>query len=207
VGVIDNFKSDGEYRANKPALFELAHGKTGTWMRKLIIKVKPGTDALVEARLVREFGAITKDWNADVSYMENQRKNTQNITLIPIAIFLIVVTFLLINVALGLFGVLNVSITKRRGEIGLRRALGATESAISWQIVAEIWTLSTFALIIGVLLAGQFPLLNVFDLNAGVYLLAMVISAVVIYGLVTVCALYPGLLASRMQPALALHEE
>lgn len=207
VGVVGNFKSDGEYRANKPALFELAHGKTGTWMRKLIVKVKPGTDARVEAQLVREFGAITKDWNADVSYMEDQRKNTHSITLIPIAIFLIVVTFLLINVALGLFGVLNVSIAKRRGEIGLRRALGATETAISWQFVGEIWALATFALILGLLLAGQFPLLSVFDLDAGVYLLAMGISVIVIYLLVTICALYPGLQAARLQPAVALHED
>jgi putative ABC transport system permease protein len=55
----------------------------------------------------------------------------------------VVSSFLLINVALGLFGILNVSIAKRRSEIGLRRALGATGRGISRQFVGEMWVLTT----------------------------------------------------------------
>lgn len=207
VGVIGNFKSRGEYQRNDPGIFELMRESKPNWLRTMILKVKPGTDAAFEARLMKDFAAMTKDWNVDVSYLEKQRRTMQNITLVPVLIFLIVSGFLLINVALGLFGVLNLSIAKRRSEIGVRRAMGATAGAITAQFVGEIWVLATFGLLIGLLFAVQFPLLNVFDLEAGVYLTAIGVSVGVIYAIVTLCALYPSRQAARVQPSVALHEE
>jgi putative ABC transport system permease protein len=169
--------------------------------------VHPGTDANFEAQLVKDLGAMTHGWATEVSYMENQRSNAQNITLVPVIIFLVVSGFLLINVALGLFGILNVSIAKRRSEIGLRRALGATGQGISRQFVAEMWVLTTFGLVIGLLFALQFPLLNVFDLDPAVYLTAILIATLAIYAIVTACAYYPSRQAATIQPATALHEE
>ncbi|WP_040005804.1 ABC transporter permease [Fibrisoma limi] len=207
IGVIGNFKTQGEYMTNAPGLFQLNKGEARAYNRTVLLKVKPGTDASFEARLTKDLGMLTKDWTLEVSYMENQRQSTHNITLVPVTIFLIISGFLLINVALGLFGVLNVSITKRRSEIGLRRALGATGNGISKQFVGEIWVLATFGLLIGLLFAVQFPLMNVFDLESGVYVTAIVVSIVVIYLIVTLCALFPSRQAAEVQPAIALHEE
>jgi putative ABC transport system permease protein len=173
----------------------------------MLIRVKSGTDAVFESKLVKDITSMTPGWSVDVNYLTDARETQHNITLVPIIIFLVVSGFLLINVALGLFGVLNVSIARRRGEIGLRRALGATEGSISWQFVGEMWVLATFALVLGLLLAGQFPLMNVFDLDAGVYLMAMAASVLIIYLLVTLCALFPSRQAATVQPAVALHEE
>ncbi len=207
VGVMGNFKSRGEYQSNDFGIFELTREAKPHWLRTMVVKVAPGTDAGFEARLMKDFAAMTKDWNIDVSYMEKQRQTMQNITLVPVLIFLIVSGFLLINVALGLFGVLNLSIAKRKSEIGVRRAMGATAGAITAQFVGEIWVLATFGLLIGLVLAVQFPLLNVFDLEAGVYLTAIGVSVGVIYAIVTLCALYPSRQAARVQPSVALHEE
>ncbi|QKZ11148.1 ABC transporter permease [Spirosoma sp. KUDC1026] len=206
VGVIGNFKSKGEFMSNRPAMFELIKANN-SWDNQILVKVKPGTDALFEARLVRDIALTVKGWSVEVDYLVNSRQNQRNVTLVPIIIAGIVCGFLLINVALGLFGVLNVSIAKRRGEIGLRRALGATEGGISWQFVGEIWVLATFALIVGLLLAGQFPLLKVFDLDPAVYLTAMLVATLIVYLLVSLCALYPSRQAATVQPAVALHEE
>jgi putative ABC transport system permease protein len=115
--------------------------------------------------------------------------------------------FLIANVALGLFGVLWYNINKRRGEIGLRRAVGATGTAISMQLVAEALVLSSLSLILGSFFAIQFPLLNVFDLPSGVYLSAIALSVIFLYLLVIICALYPGKQAAGIYPAVALHEE
>ncbi|HEY9196279.1 MAG TPA: FtsX-like permease family protein, partial [Mucilaginibacter sp.] len=98
-------------------------------------------------------------------------------------------------------------INKRRGEIGLRRAVGATGGSVSGQLIVESLILATLSLIIGTFFAVQFPLLNVFDLSAGIYLVAMVLAVVFIYLLVFVCALYPGRQAAAIYPAVALHEE
>lgn len=207
VGVIGNFKSRGEYQRNDPGVFEYVRESKPHWLRTLIVKVAPGTDASFEAKLMKDYAAMTKDWNVDVSYLEKQRKTTQNITLVPVLIFLIVSGFLLINVALGLFGVLNLSIAKRRSEIGVRRAMGATAGIITAQFVGEIWVLATFGVLIGLIFAAQFPILRVFDLEPGVYLSAIGVSALVIFAIVTLCAIYPSLQAARVQPSVALHEE
>ena len=206
TGVVDTYKDKGEFMPNEPTLFELIN-PGDDWHRTLVVKVKPGTDAIFEANMQKDIAAMMKDWNVQVVYLDSARESKINQVLVPTIIFLIICGFLLINVALGLFGVLNVSIARRRGEIGLRRALGATEGSISRQFVGEMWVLATFALVLGLLLAGQFPLLNVFDLDAGVYLTAMAVSVVVIYLLVTLCAIFPSRQAATVQPAVALHEE
>jgi putative ABC transport system permease protein len=139
--------------------------------------------------------------------MEEQRRSRHKMVLIPVYIFLTISGFLLINVALGLFGILNLNIARRRGEIGLRRAVGATANGISRQFVGEMWVLATFALLLGLLFAVQFPLMNVFDLDAAIYTRAILISVLAIYGIVTVCALYPSRQAARIHPSVALHEE
>ncbi len=206
AGVVDYYKDKAEFMKNKPTMFELLKAND-SWNKTMLIKVKPGTDAVFEAKLVHDITATVKGWGVDVKYLSDARKTQHNITLIPVIIFLIVCSFLLINVGLGLFGVLNLSIAKRRGEIGLRRALGATGRGITTQFIGEIWVLATFAMLLGLLFAIQFPLLNVFDLQAGIYLTAIAISVVVIYGIVTLCALFPSRQAAMIQPATALHEE
>jgi len=206
VGVVDNFKAKGEFMTNKPAIFQQLSANE-EYYKKILIKLKPGTNAVFEAKLVKNISAMVTGWSVDVDHLTESRQNQHNLTLVPVIIFVIVCSFLLINVALGLFGVLNVSITRRRGEIGLRRALGATERSISWQFVGEMWVLATFALVLGLILACQFPLLNVFDLASSVYVIAIIIAALIVYLLVTLCALFPSRQAATIQPAVALHEE
>ncbi|GAB3551576.1 ABC transporter permease [Spirosoma fluminis] len=206
VGVLDNFKAKGEFMTNKPAYFELVRA-SDTWNNTMLVKVKPGTDAVFEARVVKDVAALVKGWSVEVNYLTDSRKNQHNLVLVPVIIASIVSGFLLINVALGLFGILNLSIAKRRGEIGLRRAIGATGKGISTQFIGEIWVLATFAMLIGLLFAAQFPLLNVFDLASGIYVMAIIIAVLIIYAIVTLCALFPSRQAAHIQPAIALHEE
>ncbi|MES2730199.1 MAG: FtsX-like permease family protein [Bacteroidota bacterium] len=205
VGIIGNFKGKGEYSDNSQAFFRPIYGRPNR--STFLIKVKPGTDASFEALLAQEIGAMSENPNVSVSYMEEERKQSLSSTLLPMTIALVVSVFLLINVGLGLFGVLNLSIARRRSEIGLRRALGATERGISLQFLGEIWVLASFSLLIGLLFAFQFPLLNVFDLDAEVYLIAIALSVLIIYGLVTLCAWLPSWQAARIHPATALHED
>lgn len=206
VGVIDNFKAKGEFMTNAPAVFEMIEAKN-TWDKIYLVKTKPGTDAMFEAKLVKEMSTMLVGWNVEVNPLVDSRKNQHNLTLVPVIIFLIICSFLLINVALGLFGVLNLSIARRRSEIGLRRAIGATARQVSWQFVAEIWVLATFSLLFGLLFAVQFPIMHVFDLASGVYIGAIALAVAIIYGLVTLCALFPSRQAATIHPAVALHEE
>jgi putative ABC transport system permease protein len=206
AGVIDYYKDKAEFMENKPTMFELIKAQN-TWNKTLVVRVKPGTDAVFEAELVKSISSIAKGWSSEVIYLTDARKQQHDLTLIPVLIFLIVCSFLLINVALGLFGILNLSIARRRGEIGLRRAMGATEGTVTTQFLGEIWVLATFSLIIGLLFAVQFPLMNVFDVAGGIYVAAIIAAVLIIYLIVTLCAWYPSRQASRIHPAVALHEE
>lgn len=114
--------------------------------------------------------------------------------------------FLLINVVLGLFSILYQNISRRKPEIGLRRAAGATGVQIYWQIVLEIALLATLAIIPGAIVTVQFAIFEVFGEHKEYYP-AIIVAAGIIYIVVVLCALYPAALASRIQPAHALHEE
>ncbi|MCF2444829.1 FtsX-like permease family protein [Dyadobacter sp. CY345] len=206
AGVVDYYKDKAEFMLNKPIMFELLKADQ-IYNKTLVIRVKPGTDAVFEAKLVKAITGIGKGWSSEIIYLTDARQTQHNITLIPVIIFLIICSFLLVNVALGLFGILNLSIARRRGEIGLRRAMGATEGSVTAQFLGEIWVLASFSLVLGILFAIQFPLMNVFDVAGGVYVTAIIIAIVVIFIIVTLCAWYPSRQASRIHPAIALHED
>lgn len=206
VGIVDKFKAKGQYMSDSPALFQML-SKDDRWNANILIKTRPGTDANFEARLVKDIATMLPGWGVEVGYLKDSRKNRENLTLVPVLIFLIISGFLLTNVGLGLFGVLNLNIAKRKGEIGLRRAMGATESKVTGQFLGEIWVLATFSLVIGLVFAFQFPLLNVFDLDREIYLMAIFAAVVVIYIIVTLCAWFPSKQAATIHPAVALHEE
>lgn len=206
VGIVDKFKAKGQFMSDTPGLFQILE-KNDRWNSNILIKTKPGTDANFEARLVKDIAMMLPGWGVEVGYLKDSRKNRENLTLVPVLIFLIISGFLLTNVALGLFGVLNLNIAKRKGEIGLRRAMGATEAKVTGQFLGEIWVLATFSLIIGLIFAVQFPLMNVFDLDKEIYIIAILAAVAVIYIIVTLCAWFPSKLAAAIHPAVALHEE
>jgi putative ABC transport system permease protein len=207
IGVVQGVKEKGDYAKAGSGMYYRADTGAFRWLGKIIVKVEPGANAAFEARLYKTLSNYMKDSNVEIEHLVNKRTSINYFTLVPMIVLLIVGGFLTINVALGLFGVLWYNINKRRGEIGLRRAVGASGSSISWQLIAETLVLATFSLIIGSFFAVQFPLLNVFDLQAGIYLLALLFSVIFIYALVIICAAYPGKQAAAIYPAVALHEE
>jgi putative ABC transport system permease protein len=209
VGVTDYFRAGSEYAAEDPAVFiriNLQNNPNAFW-NELLIRVKPGTGIDFEERMVKEISGIGKDWALEVATLEKMRQNKAKLTLVPMIALGLVCAFLILNVALGLFGVLWYNISRRNSEIGLRRALGAASSQIYWQFIGEVMVLATFGLLFGVLFAIQFPLLQVFQVESEVYITSLTSAAILIYILTVLCALYPSRQAAAIQPATALHEE
>jgi putative ABC transport system permease protein len=207
IGVVDNIKFDGDYQAPAKAIYALYDTSAYHWLGKILVKVSPDADAAFESRLYKFMANSLKNSNIEIEHLSNKLTDYNKFTLVPLIILSIVAAFLIINVALGIFGVLWYNINKRRGEIGLRRAVGASGSSVSSQLVNEAMILATLSLIIGSFFAVQFPLLNVFDLPSSVYITAMLLAIIFIYILVLVCSLYPGKQAAAIYPAVALHEE
>ncbi len=206
IGVVNDFKDKGDFQALEPGIFRRMDTSVYNFITAILINIQPNADAAFESKLFKSLSNAIGS-SIEIVHLTNQRKTINKITLVPMIVLFIVAGFLIINVALGLFGVLWYNISRRRSEIGLRRAVGASGNSISRQLVGEALVLSTLALIIGSFFAVQFPLLNVFDLAAGIYFLALVLSVAFIYLLVILCAFYPGKQAASIYPAVALHEE
>ncbi|GAA4013468.1 hypothetical protein GCM10022408_28180 [Hymenobacter fastidiosus] len=209
VGLVERFRADGDLVEARPAMLVRVSQQDTVWgeAQAILLRVRPGAGAALERQMNRETLAIAKGWSVGITTMSEQRAAQLKRTLTPIVALVIVCVFLIVNVALGLFGVLWQTISQRRTEIGVRRALGATGPAVSGQIVGEMLVVATFGLGLGLLVAVQFPLLGVFGVPAGVYGTAMLLAAGLLYALVIACAVYPSQLAAGIRPAVALREE
>ena len=207
IGVVADMKDHSDFSPTGTGIYNRVDTGFFGWVSRIVIKVSPTADAGFEGHLYKTVAGVMKQTSIEIEHFTKKRDDLNKETLTPIVILIILAAFLIINVALGLFGVLWYNINKRRGEIGLRRAVGASGNSVSWQIVGESMFLATLSLIIGTFFAIQFPLLNLFNLSAEVYIAAIILSIIFIYILVLVCSLYPGKQAAAVYPAVALHEE
>jgi len=212
IGVIEAYKQKGEYAENKPGFLEYRYleniaDSMNVPFNTLLIRVKPGVTSGFEEKLMQQASRIAQGWTLEIKTMPEMRTSYNKVALMPLIIFSIVCGFLILNVALGLFGVLWYNINRRISEIGLRRAIGAASGQVYNQFVGEVLVLATFSILLGILVAGQFPLLQVLGVQTSVYLAAMGISVGIIYLLAIGCAAYPSRQAAKIQPATALHEE
>jgi len=206
IGVVNDYRANGDFVPGNNVMFSQLDTAYLKYTHTVLIKVKETADATFESKLYK-FMATTMRSAVEIQHVDEMRNARNKETILPVLLFIIVASFLIINVALGLFGVLWYNINKRRGEIGLRRAIGASGNSVSYQLVMEAIILATMSLTVGCFFAVQFPLLNVFDIPASVYIIAILLSVLFIYVLVFACSLYPGKQAAGIHPAVALHEE
>jgi len=210
IGVVADYRFGGEFRSAEDYLFARLNREDPDlqWFGRIVLKVRPGTDVDFEERLMQRLDQITTGWSFQVDRMSDQRAAYMRDNVFPVAVFGVVASFLILNVALGVFGVLWYSINRRRAEIGLRRAVGASAGHISKQILGESLAMATLGIAVGSVLAFQVPILNLFSgVGTGIYFVAVVFAAAFIYLVVALCAWYPSKLAADIQPAVALHGE
>jgi putative ABC transport system permease protein len=173
----------------------------------LIVRVNKNEGANIEYLLYRQLIGRYENTALKIRPLSEYRKTRIQNTFLPLILLGLVLGFLIFNSISGLFGVLWYNISLRRSEIGLRMAVGASKSHIYKQFIGEMLVLATLGIIPGLIITAQFPILSVFNIETKVYLLAMLIAALLIYLLVTLCAILPSANAAKIQPAIALHEE
>lgn len=215
IGIIEDFRNNGElstlapyaiYRKDMEA--KTLSGRPETMPNNILIKVRGGTTAAFEETLIKRLQPEAKDWTFEIKPLGQMRNIKLDDALLPLYGFAIIAGFLIIMVALGLSGVLWLNVTQRTQEMGLRRACGAARKKIHRQILGELFMTTTIALIAGVLVVVQFPLLNILGFaDWKVYTISVVISVLIIYGLTAICGLYPSRMATKIHPADALHYE
>lgn len=210
VGVVADHRRHGELSGPRNVVIE------PMWLEdpepfyglSMLLAVRPATPAAFEDELVKRLERVVPTWSFTVQPLAQVRENYLVSTLAPLLIAAIVTGFLMIMVALGLLGVLWQNVTRRTREMGLRRAKGATAGAVRRQILIEVTLMTSFAVVVAAVIAAQLWLTGLFGpIDFGVYALAFVLAAAVIYLLTLLCGLYPSWLATRIHPAEALHYE
>ena len=210
VGVVREFRKSGELSARTNFIFERMRLDQPSWFqpRSILVKVRPETPPAFEEELSNLLQGVAPDWSFRIKPLHEVRAATLRELLAPLAAGGIVAFFLLLMVALGLFGVLWQNLLQRTRELGLRRAAGASRSSVHRQVLSEQAILTSFGVLLGVILVIQIPVLDLVGfIRPEVFAGGLLFAMAAIYLLSTLCAFYPSSMASRVQPAEALRYE
>jgi putative ABC transport system permease protein len=211
VGVVPPYRKEGEFSA--PHVNMVFFRKTltkanGHAPNHLLVRVRPGTPVEFEAQLMQHLHRVMPEVSMDVRRLEQMRDFSNRARSTPILVGATIALFLISMVALGLTGVLWQNVTRRTRELGLRRAVGASATTVRRQVLLEVALLATLAVIIGLAVVLQLPLLGIFAIfTPAVFTTGIIAALVVIYGITLASGLYPSWLASRLTPAEALRYE
>jgi len=216
IGVMTAFRQEGEFDSPDNYVFErqrLDPAPEGAGPAEsrpagdVLVRVAAGSTAELEQRILDAVRDVAKGWSFRVEPLPVARDRVSRFYLAPLMMVGLVTAFLAIMVGLGLTGVLWLAVTRRTREIGLRRAKGATRGDIRRQILGEILILTTLAILPGVLLALQLPLVGALPVPGGVFAVSLALSVLGIYLLAVLCGWYPARLAVRVEPTEALRYE
>ena len=111
---------------------------------------------------------------------------------------------------IGVMNIMLVSVTERTKEIGIRKAIGATKSAIILQFLLEAMTLTFFGGLVGVVLAVGISklIMTIFpSLPAIIELKAIIFSLVISIGIGLVFGVFPAWKAAKLDPIDCLRYE
>ncbi|MGB3800401.1 MAG: FtsX-like permease family protein [Lewinella sp.] len=210
IGVVDNYKYHSNFAENRPLTFfspRSWYGDGQDPFEQMIVRAEPGRTASIEEPIFNLLSQLTKNPDVVIWNMAEDRIKANRPVVIPLVILISISAFLLINIALGLFGVLFTQISHRRAEIGLRKAMGATPAEVTTQFVLEVVLVTVAGLLIGIFFAVQVPLLELLPIPAEFFYLGIGAAVLTILVIVVLCALIPSRQAAGLHPALVLHEE
>ncbi|MGH7575725.1 MAG: FtsX-like permease family protein [Longimicrobiales bacterium] len=115
----------------------------------------------------------------------------------------------LVLASLGLYSLMAYQVATRRQEIGIRKAVGATDGRLVWGVLGNSLTLTTVGAVLGLgawyrLLPATRELID--GISSGGYVVPLTV-ALIVGGSCVLATLVPALRASRVDPVVTLKSE
>jgi predicted permease len=205
AGVVKNSTYDAFGEPPTPAFF-LSYRDRPRYLGEIHLRARAGSETMLASdvqRAVRELDASLPVYN--IRTMAEHLERNLFLRTIPARMFAVIAPLLLALVAIGIYAVVNYTISQRTTEIGVRIAMGATRSRVVRQIVMEGLQVAAT----GVLLAWTMAVLvqmHLFSGSSGAWTVLIGVPAVLIAVAAISCWL-PARRATLVDPVVALKSE
>ena len=213
IGVADDVRDDGLDKPFTPAVYFPIMPVTGgvLWSPPNYMSFAVRTTGENRAQLIAAIRRIVADLDLQVPVtsiepMEDIVSKSTAQTSFTMMLLLISASIAVVLSAVGIYGVISYLVSQRRGEIGIRMALGARDVQVGGMVVLQSVSLAAFGAAIGVLaaLGGMRALRSLlFDVSPTdpVVLIAVPLMLLVV---AAVASFAPAWRAARVEPGAAL---
>lgn len=209
VGVVGDVKGFGVSGEALPAIY-ISH-QQGNWGNGVYVLVRT---AVPPASLA---GAVRKEiraWNRNlviskIATIEDLLSDSVAVPRFYLLLVIVFATLALLVAAVGIYGTINYSVTRRRHEIGVRMALGAQRGDVLYMIIRQGFTLTLTGVAIG-LAASWAPMRLMESLLFGVRpsdAAAFAGASIVLLTVGLAASYIPARRATRIDPMEALRHE
>lgn len=211
-----------EYTRSYPSCFflltdqDIAHKMKASWV-EICVRVTPEADPDFAERFRKDMSRQMQIGNLylmDVQSLSDLRHTylAANGAESDLKTRLSIAFFLLINIFLGIIGTFWLRTEHRKGEMGLRMALGSTRNGLRGLLLSEGIALLIVAFVPAMLISLNAAYLEVIDIELmpftwGRFLICQGLTFLAMSGMIVLGIWYPARQAARLKPANALHYE
>jgi len=145
IGVAKNFHFESLYQNLKPCFFDFSLSPR---LSKIMVKIKPGREKETIARLQQLYKEVNPGLSFEYKFLDDEYKNLYASEQRVAQLSWYFAALAIIISCLGLFGLAAFTAQKRRKEIGIRKAMGATATRLAILLSKDFIKLVTVAILI-----------------------------------------------------------
>lgn len=143
-----------------------------------------------------------------IATAESLISNFRDVMSMVVLVTMVIASIGLMVGGIGVMNIMLVSVTERTREIGVRKAIGARRSDITWQFLLEAMTLTGTGGVLGILLAVALTfLIRALGWYSAVPLWSVIAGFVASVSIGLFFGMWPAMKASRLDPIVALRHE
>lgn len=209
IGVIEEFKRSN-FEEPRIRAFTFNEDLRSTNSLEILIRVKPGEADKYLPTVEQEVYSVLdpNEWLVfRINSFDNIKSGEELENLQKRYVGIVLAVFVLINVLLGIIGILWYNTNLRVHEVGVKRAMGATGRLIRRQLVMENLFIGCLGLFIVAIIYLQVPDIRITKVEPRILNISIICSIGVMVLLILLSTWIPSSIVAKIRPAEALKTE